>query len=123
MNPDMPDTEGHEVITSSDRPLYRGDSVKVALAIVIGLMAVGSLVGAYLLGQSVGLRRNYDNRLRDLGLHRRSAELYARAAKILNRLAALTDLDGQLAGDILSPETKSQVSDWLTDHRREISKV
>jgi hypothetical protein len=119
----MPDTEGHGAIISSDRPLYRGNSVKVAFAIVIGLVAVGSLVGAYLLGQAIGLRRNYNNRLRDLGLHRRSAELYARAAKILNRLAALTDLDGTLAGDILSPETKQQVSNWLTDHRREIDKV
>ncbi len=119
----MPDTEEHAATISSDRPLYRGNSMKVALATVIGLMAVGSLVGAYLLGQAVGLRRNYDNRLRDLGLHRRSAALYARAVKILNRLAALTDLDGQLAGDILSPDTKQQVSDWLTDHRREIDKV
>jgi hypothetical protein len=97
--------------------------VKVAFAIVIGLVTMGSLMAAYLIGVAVGMRRNYRNRLRDLGLNPRSAELHARAVKILNRLAALTDMDGALAGDTLSPETKRQVNDWLTDHRREIDRV
>lgn len=96
--------------------------MKVAAAIVIALLAVGSLVVAYLIGLAVGMRRNYSNRLRDLGLNRRSAELYASAAKILNRLAQLGDLDGVLAGDVLSPETRQTVNEWLTAHRREITK-
>ncbi len=104
-------------------PLYRGNSVKYAfIAVVLGLAVVGALVASYLAGHTVGMRRNFDNRLRDMGLNRRSGALYSRAAKILNRLAAVTDLDGVMSGDNLSPETQRQVSAWLADHRREISK-
>lgn len=118
----MADTHRRYATTECGRPLYRGDSVKVAVAIVIALLAVGSLVLAYGAGVAVGAARNYTNRLRDMGLNRRSGELYARAVKILNRLAAVNDLDGVMAGDSLSPETRRQVNDWLTEHRREISK-
>lgn len=97
--------------------------MKVAAAVFIALVIVGGLVGAYLIGLFVGMARNYDARLRDLGLHRKSAELYGRAVKILNRLLALSDLDGALAGDVVSPETRELVIDWLTEHKREISKV
>ncbi len=93
------------------------------IAVVLGLSVVGALVASYLVGLSVGVRRNYTGKLRNMGLNRRSGELYARAAKILNRLAAVTDLDGVMAGDNLSPETKRQVEAWLADHRREIRKV
>jgi hypothetical protein len=97
--------------------------VRVIVDIIIGLIGLGALVGAYLAGLAVGLRRNYAARLRDLGMNPKSAELYGRAVRILNRLLQLSDLDGALAGDTLSPETKELVTHWLLDHKREISKV
>jgi uncharacterized membrane protein len=97
--------------------------VRVVVDIIIALFVVGTLVGAYLAGLAVGLRRNYDARLRDMGLHRQSARLYTRAVRILNRLLQVSDLDGVLAGDTLSPETRELVVDWLTEHKRELSKV
>ncbi len=100
----------------------RGDSVKPAAVIVLGLFVAGATTLVYLTGLTVGLRRSYTRQLRTLGLTRGSAGLYTRAAKLLNRLAALTDMDGMLAGDSLSPETRRQVTAWLDDYRREISK-
>ena len=97
--------------------------MKVAGAILIALIAVGALVGAYVLGLTIGLQKNYDSRLQAMGLNRRSAALYVRAAKLINRFAQITDLDGVLAGDVLSPESKKQVTQWVADYRSEVTKV
>lgn len=91
--------------------------MKVTVAIIIALIAVGALVAAYFGGLAVGMRRNYRAKLHKLGLNPRSAVLYARAVKILMRLNQLTDLDGLIAGDRLSPQTKEMVDKWATDYR------
>lgn len=97
-----------------------GGNVKVAVAIVIALLAVGALVGAYLWGLAVGSRRNFDARLRKLGLDRASAPLFAGAAKLILRLTQTTDMDGLFAGDQLSPATKRQATEWVAEYRRKI---
>lgn len=99
-----------------------GGSVKVAVAIVIALISVGVLVMVFFAGMWLGLCRNYDNRLRDLGLTRQSAVQFAGAVKILMRLHQKTDLEGLAAGDRLSPETKAMVDKWATAYRIGISK-
>lgn len=91
--------------------------MRVAAAIVIALIAVGALVAAFLWGLAVGLRRNYAQRLRDLGLNKRSAVLYVRAVRILNRLNKLAEFDGDQAPDLLSPETSKEVARWAADYR------
>lgn len=94
--------------------------MRVIADIIIGLLGGVVLVGTYLLGLAVGTRRNYTARLRNLGLTRASADLYTRAVRIMNRLLQLSDLDGALAGDTLSTETKKLVADWLIDHKEAI---
>ncbi len=95
--------------------------MKVAVAITIALCAVGALVVCYLAGVAVGRRRNYDQRLRDLGLNKRSAAQFVTAAKILNRMDKLIELDGENAADRLSPETRKQVADWAISYRIGVS--
>ncbi len=97
--------------------VFTGGVVKVATAIVIALIAVGALVGAYFWGLYVGMRRNYDARLRELGLNKTSATLYVRATKILRRLDRLGEFDGDQAPDRLSPGTKADIAKWATDYR------
>lgn len=91
--------------------------MKVALAIVIALIAVGALVGAYIWGVLIGWRRNYDAKLRELGLNKTSATLYVRAAKILRDLAHRAEFDGEQAPDRLSEQTRKDVARWAMDYR------
>ncbi len=63
-------------------------------------------------------RLNTRDALRAAGLTRQSAAMYFRAVKIIRRLDGLTELDGEFAADILTPETKQQVTDWVADYRK-----
>lgn len=65
---------------------------------------------------------NNRDALRAAGLSKNSAALYRRAARIIRRLDGITDFDGDVAADILSPETKAQVAAWVADYRKELSK-
>ncbi len=94
-----------------------GGKVKVAAAIVIALIAVGALVGSYLLGLYVGMQRNYAEKLRELGLNKRTAVLHVRATKILRDLARRAEFDGDKAPDQLSHDTKTEVMKWANDYR------
>lgn len=96
---------------------FGGKSVKVAAAIVIALIAVGALICAYLTGLSIGMRRSYTGKLHKLGLNRRTATLYVRAVRILNRLHKLSEFDGDQAADQLSPETAKEIAKWAFDYR------
>ncbi len=102
--------------------MFGGNTVRLIGIIVIGLVIAAALAGAWGAGKLAGYSHGYNTRIRELGLTRGSAGLYQRAAKLLNRLAQLTDLDGAMAGDNLSPETKAQVTEWVADYKREISK-
>jgi flagellar basal body-associated protein FliL len=50
-------------------------------------------------------------------------QLYKEAARILNRLVTVTDLDGDFAADIVSPTTRKVIDQWLVDYRKEIEKA
>lgn len=49
-------------------------------------------------------------------------KLYRQAAKLLNRMVNVTELDGDIAADIVSPTTRKQIDEWLTTYRKEIDK-
>lgn len=96
--------------------------MKVAVFIIVGVLLCGSyaLVGAFAFG--AGVRTAARNKLLEAGIKPSLAPLYARGAKLLNRLAQLTDLDGMYAGDVLSAETKRLVTAWVADYKKEIGK-
>jgi hypothetical protein len=59
---------------------------------------------------------------REAGLGtKETVELYGRAVMIIRRLHGLTELDGELAVDMLSPESKRLVDQWIDDYRKAIS--
>jgi hypothetical protein len=49
--------------------------------------------------------------------------LYRRAAKLLNRLVNVTELEGEFSGDVVTSETRKLITDWLADYKKEIKKV
>jgi hypothetical protein len=74
---------------------------------------------AWLLAVSKTARAEISKVARGSGLgDLENVKLYGRAVKILRRLDGLTELDGELAADMLSPESKRLVSDWVSDYRR-----
>lgn len=89
---------------------------------IFGGMLLTAIV-AFFGGLFVGVGSQMKSKLRELGFTPNSAKLYSRAAKILNRMVKVTELDGDFAADILSEETKRQVNDWLADYKKEINKV
>ncbi len=91
------------------------------LAIVAACLIVGIL--CFLAGLSVSMKMAVRRAMRETGFNKDSVRLHVRAAKILRRLDGLTDLDGDLAGDILSPTTRKQVSEWLADYRKGLDKL
>jgi hypothetical protein len=97
-----------------------GGNVKVVLGIVVALLAVGALAIVWFGGLAVGLRHNYNTRLSELGLNRRTAALYSRAVRLMKRLDQEEDLSGAMAGDVLSPETREQVKAWVSDQGKEV---
>lgn len=101
-------------------PVTGGNVKVVLLGIIIALAAAGGAILLWLGGLAVGLRHNYKARLEKLGLSHDTVVLYSRAVRILNRLDQENDLSGAMAGDVLSPETKKLVNDWLTDHRKKV---
>lgn len=77
-------------------------------------------VAAGLIGYGVGVSVDTRRALRQLGFTKGSAKLYRRAFALLNRMSRVIELDGDFAGDILSPATRKQVDDLLDDYRKEL---
>lgn len=48
--------------------------------------------------------------------------LYRRSARLLYRLIHITDMEGDFAGDILSPGTRKDIEAWLGDYKKELDK-
>ncbi len=88
-----------------------------------GVLFVGALILAFGTGAVVSARTINAKYLKEFGLTRESAALYGRAARILRRLHGVTELDGDLAADLLSTETKKLVDDWLADYRKQLERV
>ncbi|MCX5066611.1 hypothetical protein OOJ91_12055 [Micromonospora lupini] len=92
------------------------------MAVVVAAVVLLSVMAGAAVGFTVGASTNATQSLRALGFTKNSAKLYARAIKILNRMSRVIELDGDFAGDVLSPETKKQVDDLLDDYRKEINR-
>lgn len=82
------------------------------------LLVLALLTGIFLIGDTLGHKRGHADACAEHGLTKESAQLYTSAGRLLTRLAAVNDLDGLMAGDTLSPETKRQVDDWLATYRK-----
>jgi flagellar motor component MotA len=50
-----------------------------------------------------------------------TVKMYGRAVKIIRRLDGLTELDGDLSADMLSPQSKRLVTEWVADYRKAVS--
>lgn len=83
----------------------------VIMAVVIGLLG-------YLLGSV----REYNDKLRELGLDRGTVKLFKRARDIFLRMIEIRELDGDNAIDALSVNTDKQVREWLADYRKKVEK-
>lgn len=94
--------------------------MRVVAGIVITLLAVSVLLLVWLGGFAIGLRHNFTTRLQELGMTRRTAFLYSRAARLMKRLDQDEDMAGAMAGDMLSPDTREQVRNWVSDHEKEV---
>lgn len=87
---------------------------------MVGLVAVVvALLVAFLIvvGAIVSTREQERSKMTDADV-----KLYRQAAKLLNRMVNVTDLDGDIAADIVSPTTRKQIDEWLTTYRKEIDK-
>lgn len=86
------------------------------------VVSVGIILGilGFALGVTAEKKDAMKHVLRDMGVTAESVALFARAVKILRRLDGLTELDGQLSVDMLSPESKKLVSEWLADYRKSL---
>lgn len=83
---------------------------QVALA-VIGLLALCvGVIAALLWGVS---RRKPSTEMTDADVKR-----YREAARILNRLINETHLSGDFGLDILSQETRKEISAWIADYKK-----
>ncbi len=91
------------------------------LAVIAACLIVGIL--GFLCGMGVSVKTAVRKAMREAGFTKDSTRLYGRAVKILRRLDGLTDLDGDMAGDILSPTTRKQVSEWLADYRKGLERL
>lgn len=54
-------------------------------------------------------------------MRRADVKLYRDAAKILNRLVNVTDLNN-ITDDQLTPETRDTINAWLTDYKKALKK-
>jgi hypothetical protein len=97
--------------------------MKYLFYVSLGVGVCGIWIFTLAMAYGAGVKHATAAALKTAGFTRDHAKLYGRSAKILNRLAALTDLDGAMAGDQLSPESRQLVTDWVRDYKGEITKV
>ncbi len=99
-----------------------GAALKVVMIALLGASLCGFWIATLFWAYGAGAQAAAKQKMRQYGIHDGMLPLYRRAAKLINRLAQLTDLDGALAGDQLSPDTRKLVTDWVTDYKKEIEK-
>lgn len=77
---------------------------------------------AFLCGFGLGTRESMRTELRGLGFSVESSKLYHQAAKLLNSLVTITDLDGPMGEDVISDPTRARIIAWLSEYRRVVKK-
>ena len=73
---------------------------------------------AFFIGIGMGARETTRDELKKLGFTVESAKLYHQAAKLLNSLITITDLDGPMGEDLISDPTRERIKLWLAEYRR-----
>lgn len=74
---------------------------------------------AYILAIRSATKAEIGKVVREAGLgNMATVQLYGRAVKIVRRLHGLTELDGEMSADILSPASKRLVDEWVRDYRK-----
>lgn len=96
--------------------------MKVFSYVLLGMGFCGLWIGTLAWAFNFGVKTAAKQKMRKYGIHAGMLPLYRRAVKLINRLAQLTDLDGVMAGDQLSPDTRKLVTDWVADYKKEIEK-
>lgn len=89
--------------------------MKVALAIVIAAIVIAAVVVIFLAGSAWGWHKARRSRMRRLGTD------YEEAAQLIRRLAGQDDINGVLAGDVISPATRQQCVKWVNRWDKEIA--
>lgn len=87
---------------------------RVVIACIVAVVALIFLWGCYLL-----LR---DPREPSTEMTDTDVSLYRDAAKILNRLINVTELSGDFAVDVMSPESRKRITAWLLAYKKELDK-
>lgn len=90
----------------------------LAVCMILITMIVAFL--AFRFGAQQALRKDIRAMIRKSGITVRDVQLYREAARILNRLINVTDLDGDLAADVVSPATRQKIEAWMIDYRKEL---
>jgi hypothetical protein len=99
-----------------------GAALKVVIWVVVGAVLCGGYLLTALGAFGAGVKSAGKTEMKRLGMTKEKVDLFRRSARIINRLAQITDLDGVMAGDQLSPATRKLVSEWIADYKREIEK-
>lgn len=87
------------------------------------LLLVVVAVASFRWGVRMAAEKDVRSGLRPLRLTKTDALLYRKAAGILNRLINVTDLEGDLAADIVSTKTREQIEGWLSQYKKELDNV
>ncbi len=90
------------------------DTMKPMIVVAV----VVSMLSGFLGGLAWGIKIQFRDALLKAGLSRDAGKLYGRAVRIFRRQAGLMLIDSELTGDVLSPESRKLVLDWLADYRR-----
>jgi hypothetical protein len=97
--------------------------IYIIAGIVIALLWTGSLIWVRTATATALTSKEVESVWKAARLTKEDAVLYRKAAKILNRLVNVTDLEGDIAADIVSPTTQRQIEVWLIDYKKELDKV
>lgn len=97
--------------------------MKILLLVLLGAAVCAAWISSLFFAFGAGAKAAAKREMRRLGMTKAKVDLFRRAMKLINRLAQITDLEGAMAGDQLSPETTKLVTDLVADYKREISKV
>lgn len=78
---------------------------------------------AFLLGMGYAVRSEVAKAARQAGLTKDGAKLLGEAARLLNSLVNLTELDGEFGATRLSDKDTQRVKEWVDRYRKETTKA
>lgn len=97
--------------------------VVIVATLIMFTVVILMCLWSFRLGVRSVAKEDVAKHLRPLRMTKHDVVLYRKAARLLNRLINITDLDGDLAGDIVSDTTRRQIEVWLIEYKEELDKV